>query len=299
MNNKLITICITLVVGVILAGSVLMPVLNDATTTHKTFTNSGYYDMTYTETDELTLAWDYTNPNVATINNESVSLPTTLPGSVNILCGDDWFLRWNASSLQFYSTASGSVNASVADSTSMSITASNGSMTVTNTASTPVTQTVAYSFMYVIDPDGKYLMKDKDAAVLVNGDSEIYAIGRSTTTGLAIKLKITGTIDDGFTAEQIGTSSATNIGDVTANYTAKSGYLDLYELTSLTVPITYGEGDSVYTAGYTYYIVPAEVTAELSQHLTSGEIALMGAIPVLVIVALLVVAVGVVARRND
>ena len=42
MNNKLIHIVLTLVVGIILAGSVLVPVLNDATEALTVTKNNDY-----------------------------------------------------------------------------------------------------------------------------------------------------------------------------------------------------------------------------------------------------------------
>lgn len=302
-SKNLLTLAITLTVGIILAGSLLMPVISDATTTEKSFQNNGYYNLTYSEADDLTLTWDYTKPNVVTVNDTDITLSIgTFPGPVNIACGDDWFLRWTGTDVQFFSTNNASVTAAVANSTSISLTASNGSATITNTAPTPVSQTVSYTFMYVVDPAGLYVMKNSADAAYLKGDSEIYAIGRSSTTGIVIKLKITGNIKDGFTAEEVGSSGANaTVGTPVATYTEVEGYKDLYSLTKIEVPIDFeitGTPAS-FTPTYTYFIVPASVTAELSQHLAPGEIAILNALPVLIIAALVVMAAGAIFLKRD
>ncbi len=296
-----LTLIITLVVGVILTGALLGPVISDATKTEETFKNEGYYTMTYSEADALTFSWDCTAPNVATINGNEVPLitpPQYTP--VNVVCGDDWFLRWTGDTMQFYSVAGGNnpaLSASVASETSLTLVASSGSATIQNTAATPVSQTVDYTFMYVVDPNGSLVMKDSAKSVYLLGDSEIYAIGRTSTTGLLLKIKITGNINDGFNAEVLGTPSSTvTLGDVEATMQKMDEYVNLYSLQDLKIPVGYD--DSEYTATYSYFIAPASVTAELSNHLTPGQISLMGAIPVMVIVALLMAAVGAIALRR-
>lgn len=297
MNNKLIPLVITLVVGIILAGSVLMPVLNDATETERTFLNKGYYEMTYTEADDVSLTWDSADPHKVTVNDAVIDLPATadLPGPINIICGDDWFIRYTGAGLQFYPSTGSSVNAG--NGVDMTVTASEGTVTITTNADPAVTKTAYYTFLYVVSENGAYVMKNTNDVAYVHEDSEIYGIGRSTVTGGYVKIKITGSISNGFTATEVG-SSAFTIGDITVNYTTDSAYIDLYKLSSLQFTVTDSDNNAN-DLTYSYFIVPASVTSELSNHLTPGQIALIGAIPVLVIVALLVVAVGVVARRND
>lgn len=293
--SKIPVLVVALVIGIVLVTSAVVPLASDYSDA-KTFKNEGYYNLAYTEVDDVTLVWDYTKPTIFTINDTEITMPDfTLPGNVNIICGDDWFLRWAGNGVQFYSSSNGSITATVGDSTSLSLVASNGSVTITNTASTPVTQTHTYTFMYVLDPNGDYVMKDANEPAYLNGDSEIYAIGRSSTTGLVIKLKITGTIDDGFTPAAIGTSSAV-LGDVTANYVKDNNYKDLYKLTSLLVPMTYGEDDSEFTATYSYFIVPAEVTADPDNPAAYKN--LVKVVPLMAFIMLVVAAAGMVYLKN-
>lgn len=302
MDNKFIGLMVGLTVGVLMVSGFLWPIVADATATEKTFENTGYYNMTYSEVDNLTLTWEYTNPNVIVVNGEPVTMSVeTFPGPLNIICGDNWFLRWTGPGVQFYSSANGSIVAGDASVPSLTITANNGVATVTNTATPAATQTVNYTFMYVVDPKGEYVMKNSNDPVYINGDSEIYAIGRSSTTGIVIKLKITGNVDDGFTAEEVGDSGVSaTVGTPTATYETVSGYNDLYTLSKIEVPVEYTNAGSTvnFTPTYTYFIVPAEVTAEKAQHLDTMQIAMIGVIGTLGAIVLIAAAAGSIRRLD-
>ena len=295
-KTNLLTLVVTLTVGIILAGSLLMPVISDATTTEKTFLNKGYYEMTYTEADDVSMTWDSTDPHKVTVNDVVIDLPATadLPGPINIICGDDWFIRYTGTGLQFYPSTGSSVNAG--SGVDMTVTASEGTVTITTNAVPAVTKTAYYTFLYVVSENGAYVMKNTNEAAYVHKDSEIYGIGRSTVTGGYVKIKITGNIEDGFTASEVGSSLYT-FGDITVNYTTDSEYIDLYKLTSLQFAVT-DSSENTSNLTYSYFIVPASVTSELTNHLNDGEIALMDALPVIVIIGLVLAGVGAIFIRN-
>ena len=297
MKANILTLAITLTVGIILAGSLLMPVISDATTTEKTFLNKGYYEMTYTEADDVSMTWDSTDPHKVTVNDVVIDLPATadLPGPINIICGDDWFIRYTGTGLQFYPSTGSSVNAG--SGVDMTVTASEGTVTITTNAEPAVTKTAYYTFLYVVSENGAYVMKNTNEAAYVHKDSEIYGIGRSTVTGGYVKIKITGSIDDGFTASEVG-SSAYTFGDITVNYTTESEYIDLYRLSSLQFAVT-DSSENTSNLTYSYFIVPASVTSELTNHLSNGEIAILNALPILIIVALVVMAAGALYLKRD
>lgn len=304
MNNKLITIVITLVVGIILAGSVLMPVLNDATKTTKTFTNEGLYRMAAlesTDSADIEIKWEYTNPNQITVGDSAVALPTS--GFATVVCGENWLVRYIAAtgvSVQLFDGTTPGYIASVSGTNDMTITASSGSVTFDNGSGTEVTST--YTTMYYADNNGEYTMiKANEKTVYLNDDSKIIGAGRTDNVFGTSSLTATfaGTIADGIAITPIGSvPSGYTVGDITVSDSAVNGYINLYDFDKFEFVVTAADSSTV-TVTYTQVIVPYQVTAELSEHLTSGQIALLSAIPVLVIVALLVVAVGVVARRND
>ena len=303
-TNKLVAGIVATAIAVIMLAGVLMPALSTATDTHDTFTNDGYFGMAYTETNALTLSWDYTKPGIITVDGVEKTIRTDYPAYtfVNILCGDNWFLRYNGSALMFYSDQVASVEASVTASTSLNVVAADGSVTVSNTKATPDTQTTSYTFMYVFDPEGEYVMKDMSKPCYLNGKSDIYAIGRSSATGIVMKMKITGNITDGFTPTLISSTSATTtLGDVVPTYQAVEGYKDLYKLTQLTTPVDYIYTDQSYHIDvvYSYFIIPAEVTAEKEVHLSPAANMILDVIPIIIIVAVLLGVVAIFMIRRE
>lgn len=306
MNNKLIPIVLTLVVGIILAGSVLMPVLNSATATEKTFDNRDgalFQVEKFDETTEYSLEWVYTDPTHATVNNETVTL-----SAATVICATDTFLiRYGQDpSSGYYLQPVGSLRGaygSETNKTTLTISVSGGSLTATiaDEGATPTTKTISVTEGYGIVANGSYVMKASNQTAYMLADSPIVAMGLTTLDGVwSNTFQITGNVE-GVEVTQIIPHPATyTISNVEVNAESSASYIDLYELQSITFDATLiSDTTKVHACTYNYFIVPAEVTAELSEHLTPGLIALMGAIPVLVIVALLVVAVGVVARRND
>ena len=323
MNNKLITIVLTLVVGTILAGSVLVPVLNDATKTEKTFTNDGYFRMTEYGTDtDVVFTWDYDNPHQITVNDVVVPIAANAinrePRVTVLFSSDTLLIRSLGDSngefigVQAYTSTSLSPKSCYVGMTTpsdMTVTCSNGTATV---ASYGADLTASYTKVYVPSNDGEFIMKDKDKSAYLLEDSEIHAFGLTNLTKSgggteAVGLYLDGSIADDVTIDEwrFDTNNySIAYSDKSVNATAVNGYENLYSLSSVTFTAELTTlGDAPETTDtdvtYSYFLVPYQVTAELSQHLSPSEIALMGAIPIMVIVALLVVAVGVVARRND
>ena len=300
MNNKLIPIVMALVVGIILAGSVLMPVLNDATKTTDTFENSGYFHMEkYGTDDDVTIVWDPATPKQSSDNGGAYLPATPVNQFVNVAIGDDWYFRYaDGGSNTYVQVTYGGIEqvaGSNSDGQTVTVTCSGGTATITKGTTT---QTATYTELYAISGDtGAYTMKNANESVTVAGDTEFIGLGSTALgTGKAV-LKVTGNVDDGADVTVIGsTASEVTISDITVAAVSMTGH-NGYTLSNVTFTIT--ADDEEYPATYSYFIVPASVTLELAEHLPPGQIALLGAIPVLVIVALLVVAVGVVARRND
>ena len=139
------------------------------------------------------------------------------------------------------------------------------------------------------------------------GDSHIHAFGQTAmTTGGATTtalIKIDGNITDGVdisilnptTGEEYATATIDNL---SINATAVNGYLDLYDLTSITFKAKILDTDNWTNVTYSAYIVPASVTAELAVHATQDEIELLETIPVLITVGLIMGIVGVIAARR-
>lgn len=73
MNNKLIPLVITLVVGVILAGTILVPAINDATTKTTTYTNTNY-DFEVTSSIDAPITYTLGDNNELLINGTALEL---------------------------------------------------------------------------------------------------------------------------------------------------------------------------------------------------------------------------------
>lgn len=312
MNNKLIPIVITLVVGIILAGSVLMPVLNDASKTENTLTNEGYYTMDkLLSTDEAvySFAWDATNGTIVTVNGTDMDITTwglSTNQLVSVFASETDIIRLGVASgqaaLQWVQIRGSTINYAGASST-FSATISEGTVTA-QLDSEESPRTLTYDTAYFINNDGSgdYVMKKSDKTAYMLADTPIYAIGTTGIMGSGVSNNTTLKIEGDIEGVEISTLHTPATGDVTYEdvnivYTPNNKYVGLYDFSKITFKGVIGDDSTDIV--YSYVIVPKEVTAELSEHLTPGQIALMGAIPVLVIVALLVVAVGVVARRNE
>lgn len=313
MNNKLIPIVLTLVVGIILAGSVLVPVLNDATKTEQTFTNDGYIrlgEISAEDTETYTITWTYENPGQFVINDDVYVMPSgSTTGSVfpyTLFATDGWGLRYLKNStdtnLNLYGSGESASLLWYAGATAQDtvvITLSAGSATFVKNSTT--TATMEYTNVFLPDSDGAYVLKKGDTSAYLNADSVIYSTGRTSavfgTNNIAININLNGNVE-GVEVDAIAPTGFT-VSNVVVDSSEVNGYKDLYKFDKVTFDITQTSTSIDVEAVYSQVIVPYQVTAELSDHLTPGQIALLGAIPVLVIVALLVVAVGVVARRND
>lgn len=306
MDNKILTLCITLVVGVILAGSLLVPVLNSATETERTFENEDYFftmDKILADDSEThTIVWEATDPDQLTI--DGTAFYPDWSGSVTVACIESDIVRCLFVGGDYILNVIGVdlVNGwGWTDHTSITAEFSNGTMTVTRVISgNTQVKTFSYTDAYIINPTGtgEYVMKTPTASAYVLEDSPILGMGLSNFGGSGNNLiRVSGDVTD-LTASVVSTpvSSDITIGDLTITSTELTKYRGLYTFDKVEFPVTVE--DTTTTITYSYVIVPASVTAELTNHLTPGQIALMSAIPIMVIVALLMVAIGAIAYRR-
>lgn len=300
--GKNIMMIVSLMVAVIIALAVLVPVIQDSSASEDTFSNIdgsvAHYKKIGT-TENITWEWDHTNPLVMSIDGDTATLPSNL--AVTVSTSGDWLIRFSGgNTLTFFPNNNASpttpVTASVADGTDMSISFNSGTMTVTNTADTPVTRTISYTELYIMvaddDTDYDYVMKSNTQSAYMNGDSPFYASGMSVVGGQGgFGYTITGSIDDGATISQFRGSPTTNTNE-SVNYTEVSGHEDLYKLDS----ITFKANDT--NMLYNYFLVPTEVTAERTVHVSPIEASLLGIIPLLVVIGIVIGAVWFIRQKN-
>ena len=291
-KNNVLTLIITLIVGIILAGSLLMPVLTDATTTERTFTNDGYFRMDKVTDGNLTFNWDYDEPTKIVVNDETIEYTNDSGNEISVVCSNTFYLRIRDNNASFiYNGPGGNV---IADSTgeSLTVTITENSGTVTNGTDTKNFTNVGD--IYHISNSGDYAMKKSNEAAYLNEDSEIFIRGMSRIGIHYVSFIVNGNINDGATV----LGSDVTISDISMNATADNAYKDLYKFNDITFDAVFTGETTPTHVTYNYVVVPYQVTSELSQHLTPGQISLLGAIPVMVIVALLMAAVGAIALRR-
>lgn len=296
---------VALVVGasvmVLIFSALLVPIINDATTTEKTLENTGYFYMEKYGTDEeVTIAWDPATPKKITVNGEAYNPNTPVNQFVNVAIGDNWYFRYaDGGSNTYVQVSYGGIDQIVgsnSDEVAVTVTCSNGTATITKGTTT---QTATYTELYVISGDeGEYIMKNATESVTVAGDTEFIGLGTTMLgTGKAV-LKVTGNVEDGAEVTVIGsTPSGATVSDIEVSATPLTNYVG-FALTLITFTISVEDTD--YPATYSYFIVPAEVTLELAVHPDSATNALLSAIPIIVMIGIVLAVVGVaIVGRND
>lgn len=281
MNNKLVSLVITLTIGVILAGTLLAPAISDATQSMEKVEREQSNIMNLmSETSEFTLTFDHSTRAI-TLND--VALENLTDHEILVVtdkvCVEKASIG-SAPSLTIWADGLESLTISgVTKDTSISL--SNGTLTFTNGDDT---ETYTTTFAYIYDKSGDYAaIKDNYTnAVKVNdGDKVVlfdnggwYAKSYAPVVVTATSGEVSGTIDE-------YASNATTSTEVDLAVTFTAGSFD-----NLTITSTQPTLQAIAPATYTDY----------ENH---GYGALFGAMLVLVIVSLVLAAVTAVARRNN
>lgn len=306
MDNKFIGLIIGLVVGVVLIGSLLVPVMKDTATTEEKYTNDGFFYATYLN-DESTdvLSYDYTNPTILNVNGTEIDMSSidSSYDNVSVAFSDKWFIRYaiSTSIIYLYETDTESTSAASYASPStqknFNLTCSGGTATIIIGDDT-FSETISGDGLIITSEKAEYVMKKSATAAYVNGDSLVYGAGRTDralgVSGSSYNAIFKASVDDGVSI--IGMSPNTyTVTDSSVSSVDESGYvLDLYKLTSFGIALTDGTNSGTIT--YNQIFVPSEVTAERAQHMSSSENALILVIPVLFIVSLVIFAVRFINR---
>lgn len=294
-QKNLVGTVITITVAIICVATVMVPIFDGITETEETLTNDGLWRMKEIEygdvwTKGYGAAWDY--------GDDAITIESS---SSNILLGDKWCIRANGQ-VRSDSTTNVSTNLGYATATASE------EFVVVDKTDTSWTRNLDYPG-YGASLDGDYVMTAYGGGCYLLGDSVIYGSGVSDVDEVSVFVHIEATVDDGATIA-VSSISGTTISDVVisnaaVNYTEDPDHVDVYKVDSVTFNVSFSTTENDETVEHTgvvtfsSYVVPYQITAELSEHMTSAEIALIYVLPVLMICAVLMIAVGMAAIRRD
>ena len=298
--NRIIGLVVALVVGGIIVGGLLIPSIEAMTTTEKTLTNDGYYRMEQV-TESHTISWDHTAPKIITIDdvNKDMSALDFSQWNYTIFGGYDFLMRMSNAGIQVYIGQDGATNTFLSANTTngnditATITTTSAEFNVTNAGVDVVSQTITLTDdTYIIDDSGSYVMKTRESGAYVKDESSIILLmGITRTYGTNdVSLFASGTVEDGLTYNLyrgVATYPAT-IESTTFDATENTTYKGVSQLTKITIVVE--QNSAEYNFVYSYFLVPYQVTAELSQHMTTTEIAIFGVVSLMGIIILVVVA---------
>ena len=295
MKTNILTLVITMVVGIILAGSLLTPVISDAQNTIEpiTKTNDTAVLLRPAEDGDVLKAtfdttigwvWSLNDVTIEGIGDNTIEWNTYLISDAAYLSGRGT-TGW-ASSITIFdtnpTTYGGFGNSNYGN--EITVTFSGNSMTFAGPVASPLTfpQTVNYTWAYVVCPEieATYCAAVAGGSAYVNSTDDVILCGVYTTgeNDCSYYMK------DGET-RVIGGDYAINVNQ---NMVLTEGTNDIY-----TDTISVDIGEENFTPFRIF--VPYEVNG----HATNGAtISLLGAIPIMVIVALLMAAVGAIALRR-
>lgn len=309
MDNKLVMISIAAVIGIIVLGSVLMPILDDATTVNETFSNKndalGYYQNVDLTEDTVTLVWDHTKPTKITVNDNEFDLPdvTSYINGVSLIVTEGLALRYYVQSGERYFLQSIGVGnagaygyASTTNNTDLSITLDSSGWTYNKT--TPVTTTVTGN-VFVISETGDFVMKNPASNAYLLEDSSTAALGVTVIGGVWVIMGWNSDNGSEIQPEEYYPPDGYVISATVVDSSEVSGYEGLSTINKVTFTATKADDSTVSgNVTYSYFIVPAEVTAERSIHFTPGQNAIFASIPVMIILAVLLGVVALVIRSR-
>lgn len=279
-------------VVVLVAVAVIMPILASAEQTHATFNNEGMYYIDYNDDETHAIEYEKTADSYTlTVDGEAVELTDNAIGCT-IVAGDNFILRYHASddTLQYKGNSQ-----YVTGIIELSGTIAAGTFNATCTTNTTVSISATSADIYSCTSEKTSLiMSNYNEPVRINSDSEIFGFGQSSVGNTMVLFKISGTIDNLTIEARDSTTGAVDssytITNAAVDSEAVDGYIDLYDLNKITFTAT--KGDDTANITFSAYIVPASVTAELSEHPDGVALTIIQILPVLILVGVLMMIVG-------
>lgn len=302
-TNNIIVGIIGIMICAIMIGGAFLPAVNSVTKTYDTFDNTknALYEMNAVDNDSnYTFIWYADTPDIALVNGESVKL-----ASGTILCSigetSVRFVDGSSKKIQIFGTTDNYAVASTDAGATLTISITGGEYTYSSSgiaADFSVTEPIADGYVIVPKGAGSFVMKAPTQGAYVNQDSEIVGMG-VTIIGSSWNVGFSGvgTIN-GIEITQYSGGTNYTIGPVTINYDAVNNYEDLYTITDYQFDVTNPTDSSVTHITYSYFIVPAKVTADLSNPVDEPIRAMLGVLPIVAIAGLVMAGIYVFISRK-
>lgn len=312
-TKQIMSLALAIAIGALVFSAALIPAISMATDTEDTFTNEGYYTMDKVASDsDFVLTMNYGSP-IIDISGKTIDMSQaglTTGKAYTIMGGDNFVLRYMPATtpyVQYFGDQSVTPTflTAVSAGSKVTVTVSDGSIVFASTDtsySTPATLTLSEN-TYCINPEGKgaYTMKKADNTAYIVKDTDIIVLDGITSLATTdVGIFATGTIDGDLDASTFRGTTTYDVSfrDFEYTTTAVNGYEDLVKLEKVEFVATQNSTD--YDVTYSYFIVPTEVTAELSIHADSTTRAILNMIPIIAVLGLLIgiVTVGYMKFRN-
>lgn len=289
MDNKLITLAVALVVGIILLGSLLVPVLKDTQQTigakvtyeNENLTTNPY---TYSKVDAVTASFDYEEStftvNGNTFNRGALAYMAIVADTFEIEAKESTWTGPNAVNCYYGETTE-------AYPSTLEVSASNGVATLTiNDTDVEVN----YSWMYVIVPEGGQYHQHTASTngAYCKSLSDVVIFGGKYSSG---------ELDTVYTsyAGEVYVGVEEYQGTFNGTLTKVAGTTDIYQLGNATITITDGTDSETFTP-YRALVINSVEGHEEEKAIS----ALLGAIPVIILASFVIMAAAlVINRRND
>ena len=277
MKTNILTLAITLTLGIILAGSLLVPVINDVAQPDAVIkTNSGSINADVIENgDSGSIILDNTALKI-TIND---TLQTYAPtGAVNVLYGENAYLNHNANATTFsLATTEDGTTTTTTGLTEISYSAANDKLTIIAGSDTFV---VGLGLTLIWGDSGDYT-----AAFKQNGSTIYYSEADPYLLSVG-----------GYGAKNGAVFPSTYT--LTDNHALVEGSQDVYQVKYSAADFILKDGSDNAASAGAWMMVSKEVQGIGEEKVSAGEKALYLAIPVLVIISLVLGAVSIVVKRD-
>lgn len=300
--KKLVMGMVGIMICAVMIGGSFLSIVSSVTAESDTFKNVGYFDLDKIENEgEVIVEWTPTAPYEVKTNGEVVSLDDVPNFSVNIVLGDNWFVRyWNNQGQTTVTVQTFGLKAPISVNTttnveSMTITLSNNVATIVAGSES---LTYDYTSAYYPVNNGSYTMKDQNKPVYLLGATELDIIGTSVIGGSGGRLcTIDGSISNGFTSDVFyPTTGGYTASNTVGAYSEVDNYVNLYKLDKITFTASKDGTDETVT--YSYFVVPSEVTADRTEPMDRTSATLFNVLPIVAVAGLVMAGIYVFISRK-